>query len=43
MFKGTKASISYQGNLYEGVFKVDAFHNVDEGKEAVKKKKTETL
>lgn len=33
MFEGSKASISLQGNLRGGVFKV-AFHNVDEGKEA---------
>lgn len=38
MFEGSEASISLQGYLYGGVFKVDGFHNVDTGREAGSKK-----
>lgn len=38
MFEGSKASFSLQENLYGGVFKVDGFHNADEGKETDSKK-----
>jgi len=38
MFERSKASISFQGNLYGGAFKV-VFHNVGEGKEAGSQKR----